>query len=309
MTESGGQLIRRKIKAADGRKPDAAVFEYAENLNAKLIEGLVLEPKFTLTPRFHDAEISSLKSVLAGVPAKSLFCNSADVLLHLDNRLAYHWIELGLSGQISDEEKADAYTPSYVDQILSRPFFECLLTSIQEEFPEKIRIAEKDFERALNIERLVDNVKYLDETSKVVVLTYMFTDPNETLDLAMRLVLPLNIVEELTVGSNPISLEDAPSKGLWYKHMKVETMSLPLELTAVVEQLRLPIDEISRFEEGQTLRIPRENLEKLRIVVEDQKTIHEVAKGKLGLHRQMKAVKLTEPPETKLRTILSLANR
>ena len=306
MTDKGGQVIRRKIKAADGRKPDESVFEFAEELNARLIDGLLLEPKFTLTPQFEDAEITSVKSFLAGCPPKSLFATTPEILVHLDNSLTYYWVELGLSGELSESDDLEAFAPSAVDAALARTLVECIIISIQNDLPHKIRISESKLERILDVERLVDNVKYLDESAKVVSFTFKFTDQERERKTTARLVLPVSIIEEITVRSNPNAIEDAPTSGLWSSHMKEETMTLPVEVSAVVERMRLPINDISRFEEGQVFTFPRENLTELTLLVKDGQNLHEVARGRLGLHQQMKAVKLNDAPASKLKSILNI---
>lgn len=299
-----GDVIRRKIRAADGRKPDDTVIEFAENLTAQIAEALLLEPKFTLNPRFVDAEVISFKSFLADAPQKSLFCYTEDVLFHLENQLAYAWIEKGLSGEHIDLVAADAYTPSAIDAALSQPLFECLLSSLQRDLPKQYRLAEQDFEQAMTIERLSDNVHFTDESAKLVSFKYGFSENAKQREFMCRILLHLSIVEEIILTVKPRARDDAPTSGLWTRHMQDELLDLPLKLTAVLGRPKMSVDEISHLAPGKHILLTRESLQNLTLGVETPRGVKILADGRLGSQNQSKAIKLNAAPKSTLASIL-----
>ncbi|MEM9262293.1 MAG: FliM/FliN family flagellar motor switch protein [Pseudomonadota bacterium] len=303
---NSGDVLKQKIRAADGRKPDPTVMAFADNLTSQIVEALALEPKFTLSPKFHDAEIASFKAFLASVPEKSLFAYTSDVLFHLENPLAYCWVEKGLSGEseISKDDVAE-FVPSAIDASISRPFFDCLLTALQRDLPRKYRLTEHQYDEAMHVERLADNVYFCDETSKVVVFKYIFGDYEPQTEYIGRIVLPLSIVEEIVISVEPRESIEAPHSGLWTKHMKEEVLSLPLDLSAVIERTSMSVNEISRLAPGKHILIPRDSLDKLLIGVETIKGLKPLATGRLGSNNQLKAVKLNDLSTAKLTTLLN----
>ncbi|MEO1014231.1 MAG: FliM/FliN family flagellar motor switch protein [Pseudomonadota bacterium] len=300
---SGGEVIQRKIRAADGRKPDPAVMEFAESLTAQIAEALLLEPKFNLQPQFENAEITSYRSLLSALSPKSLYAYTIDILFHIENELAFRWIEKSLSGESIDAESIGDYEPTAIDAHLSRPLFECLLTSLQRDLPKKYRLPETAYEDEMMIERSVDNVHFVDESTKVVVLNYAFAASTGEAGGNARIVLPLSIIEEIALTAKPRTLEDAPTSGLWTQHMTEETLNLPLEVTAVVEKTKMTVDDIARLSPGALILLPKKNLEQVVVAVETPKGVTPLTHGKLGLKNQSKAVKLSAAPRSQLQAL------
>ncbi|MEO0398806.1 MAG: FliM/FliN family flagellar motor switch protein [Pseudomonadota bacterium] len=296
MAEHGGELLRRKIKAADGRKPDENVIDLADHLAAKMSESLLLEPRFTLSPRYFDAEVKSVKALFADLPKKSLYCFTQDVLFHFDNKLTYYWIEAGLAGENDTVSDEDEYVPTAIDTILSRPLFECLFAPLLKILPILSEKTEMELFGEMEIERLIDNVRFLDETTKIVLISFAFGETEDDRAIA-RLVLPVSVVEEITVSAKPRELEDASAHGVWTSHMHQETLELPLALSAVINQTSMTIDEISKFEPGQLIVFPRDHLERIHLAVENGSDVRPLAVGQLGRHQSQKAVKLLEDPD------------
>lgn len=306
----GGAVIRRKIRAAEGRKPDATVMIFAENLTGQIAEALLLEPKFTLHPEFVDAEVLSFKAFLTSTPPKSLYCYSRDILFHLDNELTYTWIEMGLSGEaVLADRVSERYAPSAIDASLSRPFFECLMTSLQKDLPKRYRVAETEYEDAMSLERLVDNVHFTDDSTKVVVLKYGFSRHDEVVVGCCRIVLPLSIIEEVMLSAKPQVRDDAPNTGVWTKHMRGEVLDLPLKIIAVLERTKMSVDEIARLAPGKHIFLSAENLSKVTLCAETNKGVRELATGRLGLHNRAKAIKLDDRPKSRLTAIVAASRR
>ncbi len=305
---SSGEVIKRKIQAADGRKPDAAVMEFAENLTLQIAEALLLEPKFTLLPAFESAEITSYRSLLSQLSPKSLYAYTIDVLFHLENELGFCWIEKSLSGESIEAEPVADYEPTAIDAHLSRPFFECLLTSLQRDLPKKYRLPESAYEDEMMIERAVDNVHFVDETTKVVVLKYAFNHQDGRVGGNARIVLPLSIIEEIALTARPHSLADAPTSGLWTQHMTEETLNLPLDVTAVIEKTKMTVDDIARLSPGAMISLPKKNLERVIVAVETENGVKPLTYGRLGLKNQSKAVKLGAEPKSSLTALVEAAS-
>ncbi|MEM6413876.1 MAG: FliM/FliN family flagellar motor switch protein [Pseudomonadota bacterium] len=305
MSDQSGALIRRKIKAADGRKPDDAVIEFAEHLTSKINESLVFEPRFIFSARYHDAEVTSLKGLFGELPNKSLYCFTDDFLFHLDNQLTHYWIEAGLAGENETVSDATTYSPTAIDTVLSRPLFECIASPLKKALPVYADKSENEIFRQMEIERHIDNVHFMDDASKVVVICFAFGEEGME-PMHARLALPVTMVEEITANTKPRQIEDISSQGIWSSHLHNEAMHLPLTLHAVINRAQLTVDEISKFEPGQLLAFSQESLEQIQLSVSNGKETRPIAIGQLGRHQTQKAIKLVEDPDHRMTSLLSL---
>ena len=298
-----GAVIRRKIEAATGRRPDDAVMAFAEQLCPKISEALLLEPKFSLQPVLHDAEITHYKAFISSQPPKSLFCYDDGFLIHLDNKLTYYWIEVGLSGEAGDTAPPESYTPTLADSAMSRPFFECLYTAIVRELPNGPKPDEDPSFEGMSIERNVDNVLFLEDSTKILVMTFAFGERPDQ-GYRARVVLPINTVEEILLVAAPKAIDDAPTSGVWANHMQEETLATPLKLRAVIDRTPTPLNDISQFAPGHVILIPREQLEVAQLIADTPGKSLTLGTGRLGQYQSNKAVKLNSAPDAATRALL-----
>ncbi len=113
--------------------------------------------------------------------------------------------------------------------------------------------------------------------------------------------LPLGWVEpaEAALGRMRFLGTQADSER-WVRHMRKVVKRSPLPIRAVIDRSRLPVADLTRLEIGGLLPLGDATLDDVMLMLGAGDAAHRVGRGRLGVYRHNKAVRIVEPPDPAL---------
>jgi flagellar motor switch protein FliM len=250
---------------------------------------------------------------LRGLPSPSVLAvlevdgvpNSA--AFHMDPKLVAHVIDLSMGGDPAVDSAVDDRVPTMIDLTLCRRFADAVLLA----FDEAVRTvcAGKSIGdlRVMRFETQPQMATIAPERSEVVVINQRVEIGEGPRTGFFELVLPLSVLD-------PIKFElmqrfGSPSKlnsDLWDRHLRRSLMESRLELDAVVDRQKVPLQELLALKVGDVLRLGRNAQDDIELTMGSPKGPQLVAPCRLGAKGVLKAVKMTGQPSADLIEQLAL---
>jgi flagellar motor switch protein FliM len=234
-----------------------------------------------------------------GVPNSAVF--------HMDPRLVDHVIDLSMGGDPSLNPDASDREPTVIDLTLCRRFADSVLQA----FDVAVRTvcAGKTIGglRVTRFELQPQMVTIAPERSEVVVINQRVEIGDAPRSGFFELVLPLSVLD-------PIKFElmqrfGSPSRlnaDLWESHLRKSLMESRLDLDAVVDRQKVPLERLLTLEVGDVLPLGKTAQDDIELTMASPKGPRLVAPVRLGAKGVQKAVKLVAHPSIELIDQLSL---
>jgi len=304
MSEQTGRVLKRKLGALQTRGYSfplqsklSAQLEYAAARGASGVLGVTVEAMVM------ESRVEPLAALIDGLPMPGLFVllesRAGDTaLIALEMRLVDHIVEILAGGEPDEWETLPTRTPTTIDSALSKQ----VIAAVMETFRAEIRaladgIALEPLERR-RVEHLPTNLQYLLPEQKYLMFKGNLDIGDGARSGDLHLALPLTWLEPVEDVVRRLGMFRAHGESEhWRRHMRDVARVTPLPLTAVIDRCRMSVGELSRLRVGDVFRLSEATLDDVVLELDTGAEGRPVARGRLGSWKQMKAIRLSEPPD------------
>jgi flagellar motor switch protein FliM len=108
--------------------------------------------------------------------------------------------------------------------------------------------------------------------------------------------LPLSWIEPIEPAlrrANPAAAQN--DSAVWRHHMRSVVRRTPLTLTAVIDSFPMQVSDMAHLETGKLFPLPSISLDDVRLELDTGTEQQLIARGRLGVHKSKKAIKIIEP--------------
>lgn len=224
-------------------------------------------------------------------------------LVTLESDLAYHLIDLTLGGDpaSSPEPVSRPFTP--IDMALCRLHLDAILAAFAHAIGANLG---RPLTKGLSIRDLRQNLSQLrlaPDYIDVLVLGMDLTLGESGRRGRFALILPLSALDVIRASVQARDAQAARDRpnDLWKTLMRRAAASAPVRLDAVLHRQTLSLAALQELQVGQTLEIPRQAVEEIRLTISQPGARTAViAHGRLGAYQDHKVVKLQSPPDRRM---------
>ncbi len=228
-----------------------------------------------------------------GVPNSAAF--------HMDAELVSHVVDLSLGGDPAIDSAYPDRMPTQIDIAMCQRFADAVLAAFDRSVRMVCRNKSLGAMHCARFETTPQMANIAPERSEVLIINQRVELGESTRNGFFELVLPLSVIDPIKGDlmqhfGSPSTLNSR----LWETHLRRSLMQSDFPLDAVIESQRVPLSDLAGMKVGDTLKLGRNAMDEIELVVTTKSGRARLAPCRLGVKGAFKAVKLLEEPDAGL---------
>ncbi len=297
-------VLRKKLSKIQSRGYNFPVQnQLAAKVEYAAARGVTAALGVTVEAIVEDSRVTRLGSLIDTLPMPGHFvvmysATGDQALAGLDMRLVDHVVDIVAGGDPNNSENLPTRKPTPLDAALCGPVIDAIMQQLYEEIRALGRDATPEPFKHGHIEHIPTNLNYLLSEQQYLSIRVNLDIGENARTGHLNIALPLSWIEPIEPVLRRISHAPAKSDStIWRRHMRSVVRRAPLKLTAVIDAFRMPVADMAYLEVGKLFPLPSISLDDVRLEMETGGERRIIARGRLGIHKQNKAIKIVEPLE------------
>jgi flagellar motor switch protein FliM len=312
MATGATSVLRKKLSKIQSRGYNfpvqnqlAAKVEYAAARGATAALGVMVEAIV------EDSRITRLGPLIDTLPMPGLFvvmhaATGDQALAGLDMRLVDHVVDIVAGGDPNNSESLPTRKPTTLDAALCTPVINAIMSQLYHEIQALGSDAKPEPFENSQIEHTPTNLHYLLSEQQYLSIRVSLDIGDNARTGHLYLVLPLSWIEPIEAVLRRVSHAPAQSDStIWRRHMRGVVRRVPLNLMAVVDSFHMHVADMAHLEVGKLFPLSSISLDDVRLELDIGGTNRVIARGRLGVHKRNKAIKIVEPLDRELFDLLA----
>lgn len=255
----------------------------------------------TIDAIVEESRVTRLGALLDTLPAPGLFtvlrtASGEQAVAGFDMPMVDHVVDISAGGDPNIVEDLPARAPTDLDGALCSMVVEAVMRRLQDE----IRALGND---AVPESFVIDRIEHMPVNLGFLLPEQQYLGLRATLDTGSGgrsgrffLVLPLSWIEPIAPALRRAGHSPAPNdSSIWRRHMRSVVRATPLQLTAVIDSFPMQVADMAQLETGKLFPLPSISLDDLRLELDTGTGRQVIARGRLGIHKNSKAIRIIEP--------------
>jgi len=248
-----------------------------------------------------DTRVTRLDALIASLPSPGLFIElhtaSGDrAVAGLDLALVDHLVELATGGDPSAADSLPSRMPTDLDVALCSMVIDAILRQFDHEIQALGSETETQPFVLGRVEHTPGNLGYLLPEQQYLGIRAALSTAGDARNGNLYVALPLSWIEPLEPAlrrANPNAAQN--DSAIWRRHMRSVVRRTPLKLTAVIDSFPMQVADMAHLETGALFPLPSISLDDVRLELDTGAESQVIARGRLGVHKSKKAIKIIEP--------------
>ncbi|WP_316014154.1 FliM/FliN family flagellar motor switch protein [Roseobacter sp. HKCCA0434] len=296
-------ILARKIETrAVGRVPLPEFSEIATRF-AGAIERVARDLfKTTTGAILMESEVHPLGRVMERIPIPAMLglgrvpgTNTA-TLINLSSDFVYHLVDLRMGGNPQLAPTPTTRSLTAIDMELCRDFLSAAMTAFTDAMEEVTGRPAAHPLVLTSLEQNATQISIAPSGADVVAIGLNLDIGEAARNADMELLIPLSVLDGLRGTREKLPVAEDTS-GIWRQHMQREAALAPIELTAALHRMKLPMAEIADWQPGDVIPFLREAVDhvELRMKVDGARSL-KIADARLGAKGLAKGLRLNRGP-------------
>jgi flagellar motor switch protein FliM len=228
-----------------------------------------------------------------GVPNAAAF--------HMEAELVSHVIDLSLGGDPAIDSAYPDRMPTLIDLAICSRFADAVLDAFEKAVATVCRGKSLGHMHCSRFETTPQMANVAPERSEVLIINQRVEVGESTRNGFFELVLPLSVIDPIKIDL--MQHYGSPSKlnsDLWERHLRSSLMRSTMDVDAVMDSQRIPLATLADMKVGDVLKLGHNAADEIALVMKTRMGRRPLARCRLGVKGNEKAVKLIEDPDQML---------
>lgn len=222
-------------------------------------------------------------------------------LVGFDIQLVDHVVDILAGGEPNISQSFPARTPTAIDAALCGRLIDGMINLLSEEISQMAGEATLAQLRRGQIEHMPMNLHYLLPDQQYLTYHISLDIGEDARNGDLFVAIPLSWIEPVEAALSKVRFIRAQGESdNWSAHMRRVVQQSPLRISAVIDLSRMQVAELTRFEVGELLPLADATIDNVTLVLRAGGSSHPIGRGRLGVFRHNKAIKIVEPPDPSL---------
>ncbi len=226
---------------------------------------------------------------------------------HMDSELVSHVVDLSLGGDPSIDSSYPDRMPTSIDLAMCGRFANAILKAFGKAVGTVCRGKSLGVMRCERFETTPQMATIAPERSEVIIINQRVEVGESTRNGFFELVLPLSVIDPIKIDlMQHFGSPSALNSNIWEASLRRSLMQAEVDLDAVIDTQRVPLDTLAGLRVGDTLELNIGAADEVALRIRTNLGSTVLSRCRLGAKGGSKAVKLLDQPREDVIDLLRL---